>query len=209
MHAISNINIDSCSKNRAMNKRNRPSDNLPCWKSAGKQKALTRGRTDHFTVTFPSILWPWTLIYDLQFLTWPRYCQDEPSCQICRSNVILFKSYCPAHRHVDTQTRRDDCSAGTTKVVSSETSDQSNLTQGRIPAIHGRFNRTRQVSPVCTSNLILYMLPLVHPSPHRKRHLDPFSRFCTAHGKVSVYFTMDCPFRPQNCTFVLGDLDPT
>jgi len=22
-----------------MNKRNRPTDNLPCWKSAGKQKA--------------------------------------------------------------------------------------------------------------------------------------------------------------------------
>jgi len=112
------------------------------------------------------------------------------------------------HRRVDTQTRRDDCSAWTTKVVSSETSDQSNLTQGRIPAIHGRFNRTHQVSPVCTPNLILYMLQLlVHPSPHAKRRIDPFSR--SVYGRVSVYFTVDCPFRHQNCIFVLGDLDPT
>jgi len=29
------------------------------------------------------------------------------------------------------------------------------------------------------------MLPSAHPSPKLKRHLDRFSRFCTAHGRVS------------------------
>jgi len=27
------------------------------------------------------------------------------------------------------------------------------------------------------------MLPWTHPSPHRKRHLDRFSRFCRAHDR--------------------------
>ena len=30
------------------------------------------------------------------------------------------------------------------------------------------------------------MLPWVHPSPNPKRHLDRFSRFCTAHGRVTI-----------------------
>jgi len=29
-----------------------------------------------------------------------------------------------------------------------------------------------------------------HPCPHPKRHLNRFSRVCTAHGKQSLYFTM-------------------
>jgi len=33
------------------------------------------------------------------------------------------------------------------------------------------------------------MLPWTHPSPHPKGHLDRFSRFCTAHGRESLYFT--------------------
>ena len=45
------------------------------------------------------------------------------------------------------------------------------------------------------------------PSPHRKRHLDRFSRFCTAHGREFPYFTVGRPFRSQNCPFASGDLD--
>jgi len=34
------------------------------------------------------------------------------------------------------------------------------------------------------------MVPWDHPSPHSKRHFDRFSRFCRAHGRESLYFTM-------------------
>jgi len=38
------------------------------------------------------------------------------------------------------------------------------------------------------------MLPWTHPSPKTKRHLDRFSRFCTAHGRGSLFFTTGRPF---------------
>ena len=31
--------------------------------------------------------------------------------------------------------------------------------------------------------------PCMNPTQHPKRHLDRFSRFCTAHGRISQYFT--------------------
>jgi len=34
---------------------------------------------------------------------------------------------------------------------------------------------------VCASNI--HMLHWAHPSPHIKRHLDRFSRFCRAHDR--------------------------
>ena len=34
----------------------------------------------------------------------------------------------------------------------------------------------------------LQMLPWAYPSSHPQRHLDKFSRFCTAHGRGSLYF---------------------
>ena len=49
---------------------------------------------------------------------------------------------------------------------------------------------------------------LDHKSPNPKQHLDQFSRFCTAHGRVSRYFIMGRPFPPQNCPFAWGDLVP-
>jgi len=52
------------------------------------------------------------------------------------------------------------------------------------------------------------MLPWTHPSWHRKRHLNRFSRFCTAHGKMSLYFTMGRPFSPENCPFTWRDMNP-
>jgi len=38
------------------------------------------------------------------------------------------------------------------------------------------------------------MLPWAHPSPNPKQHLDQFSRFCTDHIRVLLYFTTGCPF---------------
>ena len=38
------------------------------------------------------------------------------------------------------------------------------------------------------------MVPLVHAIQHPKRHLGRFSRFCTAQGGRSLYFTMGRPF---------------
>jgi len=37
--------------------------------------------------------------------------------------------------------------------------------------------------------------------------IDRFSRFCTAHGRKSLYYTMGDPFT-QNCPFSSGDRDP-
>jgi len=91
------------------------------------------------------------------------------------------------------------------------TSDQSNLTQGRVAAAHGRFSRICQVAPICTSytqstkmvamatplsicGLPSNMIPWAHRSPQPKRHLDRFSRFCTAHRRVSLYFAIGLLF---------------
>jgi len=46
----------------------------------------------------------------------------------------------------------------------------------------------------------------VHPSLQPKRQMDRFSRFCTAHGRKSLYLTMRAPI-PQIAAFH-GDLDP-
>jgi len=41
-------------------------------------------------------------------------------------------------------------------------------------------------------------------SPYPKRHLDRFSRFCTAHGRQFLYFTMDRPFPLKIVPFTWG-----
>jgi len=46
-----------------------------------------------------------------------------------------------------------------------------------------------------------YMVPWVHSSPNTKRNLNRFSRFCTVHGRASLYFTTGRPFPHQNCPF--------
>jgi len=84
------------------------------------------------------------------------------------------------------------------------TSDQSNLTTGRIAAAHGRFNGIRQIAAACTP---CNTLPWTHPSPTTKRHLDRFSCFCTAKRGVSLYFAMGR--LPQNCLFPWGFGHPT
>jgi len=45
------------------------------------------------------------------------------------------------------------------------------------------------------------------PSPHPKWHLDQFSRFCTVHRKVSLYFTMGSPFPASKLPLSIGHLD--
>jgi len=55
-------------------------------------------------------------------------------------------------------------------------------------------------------------MPLwAYPRPQRKRHLDQFSRFCTAHGRMSVHYTLQwaAPFLPQNCPFSRGMWTPS
>jgi len=83
------------------------------------------------------------------------------------------------------------------------TSGQSNLTQGRIAAADGRFNRIRKLAPMCPpmrahwrnlANTIELVLTSANPSPQPKEHFDRFSRFCTAHCRLSLYITMGAPF---------------
>jgi len=50
------------------------------------------------------------------------------------------------------------------------------------------------------ANTIELVLPSAHPSPQPKRQVDQLSRFCTAHGRKSLYFTTGASF-PQNCHF--------
>jgi len=42
------------------------------------------------------------------------------------------------------------------------------------------------------------------PESIPKRHLDRFSRLCTAHGRRFLYFTMGRNFPHQNCSFARG-----
>jgi len=61
------------------------------------------------------------------------------------------------------------------------TSDQRNLTQGRIAAAHGRLNGIRQVAPPMCTHLIHGSVD--RPESTSKPHLDRFSRFCRAHDR--------------------------
>jgi len=55
------------------------------------------------------------------------------------------------------------------------------------------------------TNTVGLVLPSAHQSPQPKRQDDRLTRFCTARGKMSLYFTTDACF-PQNWPFLLGDL---
>jgi len=49
-----------------------------------------------------------------------------------------------------------------------------------------------------TGDLDLHlMVSSAHQNPQPTRHLHRFSRFCTTHLRVSLYFTMDHPFPSQ------------
>jgi len=53
------------------------------------------------------------------------------------------------------------------------------------------------------NGLNLCFLWPMHPIPQPKQQIDWFNRFCTAHDKKSLYFTMCDPF-PKNCPFSRG-----
>jgi len=46
------------------------------------------------------------------------------------------------------------------------------------------------------ANMIELVLPSAHPSPQPKRQIDRFSRFCTAHDRVSILYNRR-PFPPK------------
>jgi len=46
-----------------------------------------------------------------------------------------------------------------------------------------------------------------HSSPQPKRQMDRFRRFCTAYGRMCLYFTMGAPIH-QNCPFPRGSGPP-
>jgi len=46
------------------------------------------------------------------------------------------------------------------------------------------------------ANTTEFVLPLAHPSPQPKQRIDRFSRFCTAHGRMSLHFTT-VPLSPK------------
>jgi len=52
------------------------------------------------------------------------------------------------------------------------------------------------------------MLTWAHPNPQPKLHLNRFSRFCTDHSRVLLYFTTDRHFPPLKLPLPLGDLHP-
>jgi len=71
-----------------------------------------------------------------------------------------------------------------------------------------RFPILYNVPPFLTSKM---PLPMGASGPHlthnAKWHLAWFSSFCTAHYRVSLYFTMGCLFRVSKFPFPWGDLD--
>jgi len=88
--------------------------------------------------------------------------------------------------------------------TNNKTSGQNNLTKRP----HRRRTWTVQSYSPSGANVHPDQLhaSLDHSSPHPKRHLDRHSRFCTAHGRVAVYFTMGRPF-PFIIALGIADLD--
>ena len=71
-----------------------------------------------------------------------------------------------------------------------------------MAAVDGWFSRIRQVAAMCPpmrahwrhlANTIELVHPSAHLSPQHKQQIDRFSRFCTCHGRKTLYFTMGAP----------------
>jgi len=86
------------------------------------------------------------------------------------------------------------------KVISQKMSALPPHTDGLIV-----FARWRQGAPPCNK---CFLGPIRIHIPQPRRHLDRFSHFCTAHRRVSLYFTMGRPFPPLKIAPFHGDLDP-
>jgi len=70
------------------------------------------------------------------------------------------------------------------------------------------FCRIRQVPPLCTVSNAWFVGPIRVHIPQRKRHLDRFSRFCTADGRESLYFAMGRPIFPSKLPLPTGRSGP-
>jgi len=83
---------------------------------------------------------------------------------------------------------------------------QSNLTEGRIAVAHGRFNRIRQVAPMCTSSNTWF------PGPTRLSIPNCISIDSAVFAQLtteSLYFIMGRRFLPLKLPgHSHGDLDP-
>jgi len=99
---------------------------------------------------------------------------------------------------------RQDSKSATSIGYPKVTSGQSNLTTGCIAVAHRWFSGISQVAPMCTP---CNNASWANPSPNPKRHLDCFRRFCTAHGRTSLYFTMGCP-SPSKLLLPMGGSGP-
>jgi len=51
------------------------------------------------------------------------------------------------------------------------------------------------------------MVPWAHPNPQPEQHLNRFSRFCTAHGRASLYSTIARSFTLKIAPSHAGDQD--
>jgi len=58
---------------------------------------------------------------------------------------------------------------------------------------------------IWTPSNTCFLGPPDSASQMASRSVQPF---CKAHDRKSVYFTMGCPFSPQNCPYAWEDLDP-
>jgi len=68
-------------------------------------------------------LWSWTMICDVYHRSSPRYCQDEPACQISWSKVILFEITAGTH-NIQTANRLHACPTSLTHSSSTASYDQ-------------------------------------------------------------------------------------
>jgi len=80
------------------------------------------------------------------------------------------------------------------------TSDQSNLTKGRIAVADGRFNRIRVVAPMCTP--VGFLGPTRVHIPNGMSIGSAVIAQLTA-GRQSLYSKIGCPLFPQHSTSTL------
>jgi len=68
------------------------------------------------------------------------------------------------------------------------------------PSVIRQAQRNAAIKPSrvgTLANTIELVLPSARPSPQSKQQIHRFSRFCTAHGRKSLYFTMGDSFAPK------------
>jgi len=81
------------------------------------------------------------------------------------------------------------------------------FTQPPNPILYNAFQSARHPKvPLREASAPHLMRGWTHSTQHPKQYLDRFSRFCTAHGRESLYFTMG-RHSPLKIAASHGDLD--